>query len=274
MGELYHHGIQGQRWGIRRYQNEDGSLTSLGREHYDVGEEQNNLSKIYGGHSDRWSTQDYVIPKGTTVQRNSQSNSESTDKLIDDKRPYSYVYDESNDRDKNFYSQFGKKVTSYEFEKEAKVAGMSSIAKALEEEYFDKPIDDIDETEFQALNIRLRKYSNKEVSATYAPYDPKKSPEENKKHYEDIFTKAAAQTVGTAASQKRDDEWDKEEREYGSRHLPTATNDIAVKVINNLSQKGYSAIRDYTDLGGNAGVVTPTIIYDENATKKRKEIIK
>ena len=29
--ELYHHGVKGQRWGIRRYQNKDGSLTALGR---------------------------------------------------------------------------------------------------------------------------------------------------------------------------------------------------------------------------------------------------
>lgn len=29
--ELYHHGVQGQRWGIRRYQNPDGSLTPAGR---------------------------------------------------------------------------------------------------------------------------------------------------------------------------------------------------------------------------------------------------
>lgn len=32
--ELYHHGILGQKWGRRRYQNEDGSLTQLGRVHY------------------------------------------------------------------------------------------------------------------------------------------------------------------------------------------------------------------------------------------------
>ena len=32
--ELYHWGIKGQRWGIRRYQNADGSLTDEGREHY------------------------------------------------------------------------------------------------------------------------------------------------------------------------------------------------------------------------------------------------
>lgn len=30
--EIYHHGIKGQRWGIRRFQNEDGSLTKEGRE--------------------------------------------------------------------------------------------------------------------------------------------------------------------------------------------------------------------------------------------------
>ena len=32
--ELYHHGIKGMRWGIRRWQNEDGSLTPEGVEHY------------------------------------------------------------------------------------------------------------------------------------------------------------------------------------------------------------------------------------------------
>lgn len=29
--ELYHHGIKGMKWGIRRYQNADGSLTDAGK---------------------------------------------------------------------------------------------------------------------------------------------------------------------------------------------------------------------------------------------------
>lgn len=32
--ELYHHGIKGQKWGIRRFQNSDGTLTAEGKERY------------------------------------------------------------------------------------------------------------------------------------------------------------------------------------------------------------------------------------------------
>ena len=31
---IEHHGIKGQKWGVRRFQNEDGSLTAAGRARY------------------------------------------------------------------------------------------------------------------------------------------------------------------------------------------------------------------------------------------------
>ena len=31
MNDLYHYGIKGMRWGVRRYQNPDGSRTALGK---------------------------------------------------------------------------------------------------------------------------------------------------------------------------------------------------------------------------------------------------
>lgn len=32
--ELYHWGIKGMKWGVRRYQNKDGTLTAAGKKHY------------------------------------------------------------------------------------------------------------------------------------------------------------------------------------------------------------------------------------------------
>ena len=43
--ELYHHGIKGMRWGVRRYQNEDGSLTEAGKKRYAKDILQNNRKK-------------------------------------------------------------------------------------------------------------------------------------------------------------------------------------------------------------------------------------
>lgn len=51
--ELYHHGIPGQRWGHRRFQNEDGSWTAAGRERYSEGERERFAAK------DAYKTQKY-----------------------------------------------------------------------------------------------------------------------------------------------------------------------------------------------------------------------
>lgn len=43
--EMYHHGIIGQKWGIRRYQNEDGTLTEAGKKRYERDIRENNEKK-------------------------------------------------------------------------------------------------------------------------------------------------------------------------------------------------------------------------------------
>lgn len=32
--ELYHHGIKGMKWGVRRFQNQNGTLTPAGKKRY------------------------------------------------------------------------------------------------------------------------------------------------------------------------------------------------------------------------------------------------
>lgn len=42
---LAHYGVKGQKWGVRRYQNEDGSLTSKGQARYDRDKRENAAKK-------------------------------------------------------------------------------------------------------------------------------------------------------------------------------------------------------------------------------------
>ena len=55
MNELYHHGVKGIKWGIRRYQNHDGSLTSAGKKRYNS--EMKDLKKYTESSAEFWREQ-------------------------------------------------------------------------------------------------------------------------------------------------------------------------------------------------------------------------
>ena len=70
-GELYHWGIKGMKWGVRRYQNKDGSLTPAGKKRYSPGD----LGR-------------QPVPKGVSVNSNgsiSISKGTSLQRLVNDK---------------------------------------------------------------------------------------------------------------------------------------------------------------------------------------------
>ena len=60
--EIYHHGIKGQKWGVRRFQNKDGSLTPAGKERYYV---DNDPSTAITKNSDG----SYTVPTGFKFNR-------------------------------------------------------------------------------------------------------------------------------------------------------------------------------------------------------------
>lgn len=45
--ELYHHGVKGQKWGVRRYQNADGTLTEAGKKRQKKQEEKQRKKEKY-----------------------------------------------------------------------------------------------------------------------------------------------------------------------------------------------------------------------------------
>ena len=65
--ELYHFGIKGMKWGIRRYQNADGSLTDAGKRRYDKQQQKEKERK------ERISGKTASLEKMTDTERNRYS---------------------------------------------------------------------------------------------------------------------------------------------------------------------------------------------------------
>lgn len=73
--ELYHHGIQGQKWGVRRFQNSNGSLTSAGKQRYGTRfdrarmHQEKVINSMYG-HANKWTNRkiEKLDAKGKTAK--------------------------------------------------------------------------------------------------------------------------------------------------------------------------------------------------------------
>lgn len=93
---LAHHGIAGQKWGVRRYQNEDGSLTPEGREHYGYSMNERGAKKLVKdinlSAKQRWSTKTENLgssmqkdhAESLSVLRNKSASAEDKEKAMND----------------------------------------------------------------------------------------------------------------------------------------------------------------------------------------------
>lgn len=76
--ELTHWGVKGMKWGVRRYQNADGSLTAAGKKRYDS--DISNISakkrKDYQANPNKWVKEDLQRTKQLT-----EASSRMTDEL-------------------------------------------------------------------------------------------------------------------------------------------------------------------------------------------------
>lgn len=68
--ELYHWGVKGMKWGVRRYQNKDGTLTSAGQKRYERDQRENSGkkkgNKVGQADPNRWVKEDMERSKRLT----------------------------------------------------------------------------------------------------------------------------------------------------------------------------------------------------------------
>lgn len=68
--QLCHWGVKGMRWGVRRYQNKDGSLTNAGKKRYERDQRENagkkKGNKVGAAEPDRWVREDLTRTRRLT----------------------------------------------------------------------------------------------------------------------------------------------------------------------------------------------------------------
>ena len=97
MNELYHHGIRGMKWGVRRFQNKDGSLTNAGKKRYTddptVVESKKNLDSAKSTYKS--ASKAYNVAYNNLNIDYTRSNKKKYDKAKNDKQVAKAKYDDA-----------------------------------------------------------------------------------------------------------------------------------------------------------------------------------
>lgn len=244
---LSHHGILGQKWGVRRYQNKDGSLTAAGKARLEQNKEyalkarrHERLTWKDGADDD---SEDLTVAKGGKFYRVGGENETNTGST--------YAVTDINDYYK--YAAAGAAMeingnTKYTLvaQNQMKFAGARQQMDAVIKVYGSMPYKEFVEKLSGTKDRKSREYYNTKYDVDRM-FNEREDDNIMDSHYFDAVMRKANQ------------------------QLMDRDNEIGKAVVKELMSKGYSGVRDTND--GNFSN-TPLYIFDrsELVVKGRKKI--
>lgn len=228
---LQHHGVKGQKWGIRRYQNKDGSLTALGRKR----EEKDKL-KSANKELKALRAENAKLKKQTSA--NSRRISELSDDELRQKinrlnmeKQYNDIYNQLHPNKPSTGKAFVKKILGEAIVPAAVNVGKSALEKSLKKAFGleDKP----DPNKQLELASKKLEYASKQLD-----YESKKI---------DLHNKKNPKNDDLADEVKRlENEFKRDELKYKISKLGKDDTSVAdiVKTLNKMSKEEKDAIKD------------------------------
>lgn len=124
---MQHYGIQGQKWGIRRFQNPDGSLTEEGRSRYGVSAR--GQAKMY---TQGLRAQTNQLRRGSVELNKQQRRLDSADKAYEKAKINNDGSAKAKAKERAAEKKLNKQKSQYDFQLNAQKIGKQELDRILE----------------------------------------------------------------------------------------------------------------------------------------------